>query len=351
MPERYFLEHRNLWNSDDHNIRPVWLYKQDDIGLPEIKESPPGDPPPDSLAYQALDYSPFQEVRSNRKTVLNPTPDDAELARQLAVWIDMDSMLRLGAVNAYTDNPDELFNKGKNFYWADFAGDSPLQDRRRHFPWDLDAVIRSTSGGIYGTLGTGKNGKANVSQHPFQEVILNHAEYRSRYNAIMLELLDGPLSVHAIHAALDEFQAVLIDALEEDPNSKISDVPYRFDALKTWIERRDASVREQVAANDMPKPRDPVDPTTPPPQPPPGEDVTFTGASVSDGGTWTATITFGGSAGSTTQGSWSTKAAGGCAIADEADSCSFSISGIKNNVRSVSYTDDLRSVTVQVNRP
>jgi hypothetical protein len=247
--DKWFLDHRGLWDRNG-----TWLYKQDDIGLPEIKESPTGF---DSPTYLALDYSPFQATRNSGKRILNPTPKDPELERQLTGAIDMESMLRLGAVNAFTDNPDELFNKGKNFFWADFS-----DGRRQYFPWDLDATIRSASAGIYGKVSvsrTKKGSTTTVDQHPYQSVILNHPVFREQYNQIFTELLGGPMHPDSVKVDLAAFEVVLTEALLADPNNQIGNteeaVASYFNYLRSWIDLRAASVTSQVLSNGPPAPR------------------------------------------------------------------------------------------------
>jgi hypothetical protein len=249
LPDKQFLRNRGLWQGSS-----TWLYKQDDIGLPELKENPDGST--SSPTYDELDYSPFRVAKGKNPT--NPTPSDAVLAGHMARLVDMDSWLRLGAVNAYTSNPDELFNKGKNFFWVDFMiwkTARPVAPLRLYLPWDLDASIRGTTAGIYGTTGSGKGGKGSVAQHPYQEVILNHPTYRAQYNTIFTDLLDGPMATDALQQALTRFEGVLSDALAADPNSQIDDVPYHFDKLRAWVAAREVNVRSQVQANNSPAPR------------------------------------------------------------------------------------------------
>ena len=246
LPDKRFLTHRGLWNSTS-----TWLYKQDDIGLPELKEMPGGST--GSPAYAALRYSPFQEAQGRRAS--NSTPSDAQLAGEMAKWVDMDSWLRLGAVNAFTSNPDELFNHGKNYFWVDFAESDTRGLRRLYLPWDLDAAIRNPTAGIYGTVGNGKGGKSAVSQHAYQQVILNHPQFRKQYNDIMLGLMNGPMATDRVQAALTTFEGVVSDALAADPNNNIADVPQHFAKLRAWVAAREASVRSQVQANNLPAPR------------------------------------------------------------------------------------------------
>jgi hypothetical protein len=249
LPDKWFLAHRGLWDKPS-----TWLYKQDDIGLPELKETPTGF---DSYTYVGLDYSPFQATRRSGKRIINPTPSDRVLEQDLKALINMESLLRVGAVNAFTDNPDELFNKGKNFFWADFTN-----LKREYTPWDLDATIRSTTAGIYGTLSStsGKGGKTTVSvtQHPFQSVILNHPTFRKDYNSIMTSLINGPMHPNQVAADLTQFEALLSDALAADPNNQIGDaskIAAHFEFLRQWVRARAANVAKQVSSNNMPVPR------------------------------------------------------------------------------------------------
>jgi hypothetical protein len=122
----------------------------------------------------------------------------------------------------------------------------------------LDAAIRSPSASIYGTVsGSGK--KTTVSQHPYQQVILNHPTFRVWYNGIMGELLNGPLAVDPVQEFLDDAQLLLTDALLADPNNQIGDSPeaiaQHFDSLRAWMAARHQNVRGQLSANGPPPPR------------------------------------------------------------------------------------------------
>jgi hypothetical protein len=153
-----------------------------------------------------------------------------------------------GAVDAFTANPDALFTHGKNFFYADFAH-SDL--KRRYYPWDLDAVFRGTTTGIYGRVS-----KRGVVQSNYEKILLNHPALRARYNAIMTALIadDGPLSQASVHALLDALEPVLSPAILDDPFIT-EDPAQTFAGLKSWISERIANVRAQVAANGPPATR------------------------------------------------------------------------------------------------
>lgn len=249
LPDKRFLQNRGMWTSSSTS----WLYKQDDIGLPELKEWPNDSSGPESHspAYQALDYVPFRTAITVRKKIQNPAPGDAQLEQDLNYWINMNSMLRLGAANAFAGNPDELFNHGKNFFWADFGDTSATHGPRLYFPWDLDASIRGTTDSIYGTI-SGSGRKLTLKQHPYQEVILNHPTFGAQYDALMAELLDGPFAVSAVQEFLDGAEALLTPALLADPNNQIGNTPAavaeHFDSLRAWAAARHANVRSQLDA-------------------------------------------------------------------------------------------------------
>lgn len=240
--DKQMLRNRGLWVDDE-----TWIFDQDDIGVPEIEEGDGFSP-----TYNTLCYVPFR-VAGKKGSGTCPTPTDAALATQLPLLINMRGMLTQGAVDAYTDNPDALLSHGKNFQFVDFIdpNNTGRDTRRLYFPWDLDAVFRSTSGNIYAS-GSGRK----VSVSPYQEVILRHPTFRAQYNQIMLDLLNGSLSVANVQAFLTQAEAVLSTALANDPFPTTQGSPAdEFNRLRAWVATRDANVRTQLAANGPPNPR------------------------------------------------------------------------------------------------
>jgi hypothetical protein len=232
--DKQFLRNRSLWVSGQS-----WLYFQDDRGQSEYKEGPTSVSP----TMEALHFRPFATGGQ-----LPPAPQGEALQTLLSDHINMHAMLTLGAVNAFTSNPDELFNHAKNFFWADFVPGSSLGNsngKRMYFPWDLDSAIQSTSSSIYGQ-GSG----ATFKQEPYQELILNDPAFRHQYNMILLSLLNGPLSVANLTAFLDEIEPLLTPLLEADPNSKIGNAAAHFSGLRNWVSVRHANVHQQVL-NDL----------------------------------------------------------------------------------------------------
>jgi hypothetical protein len=215
--DKRFLRNRDLWSPGQ-----TWLYKHGDIGTQTLEEGPSQTSP----TVAALNYAPFNGGNS---------PPPAGYEAQLQSLIDMKGMLVLGAVNAFTTNPDELFNKGKNFWFADLEDADGSQ--RLHFPWDLDAVFKSTSATIYG------------SNSPYTTYILNNPIFRAQYDQIMLDLLNGPLAVQSLHDFLNQLEPVLTPYLLADPNGSIDDPADHFDYLRNWISTRHANVLAQVNAD------------------------------------------------------------------------------------------------------
>jgi hypothetical protein len=116
--------------------------------------------------------------------------------------------------------------------------------------WDLDAAITDVEANIYA-----KKPRRGISQTDYQRVVLNHPAFCAQYNAIMLGLLDGPLSESAIHAFLDGVEAAVGPALAEDPYAGFGSseaVAAHFAGLRGWASRRIVNVRGQVQANQPP---------------------------------------------------------------------------------------------------
>ena len=220
----------------------TWLYEVDDINGWALESGDPHSP-----AFSALCFAPFAAASKGQKSGC-ATPNDATLEPALDGLIEIDAMLAQGAVDAFTDNPDALFSHGKNFFFADFDH-SGL--KRRYYPWDLDAVFRTTTGGIYG-----KMARRGVSQSPYQRILLNHPGLRVRYNSVLSALVaeEGPLSEVNLHAFLDSLEPVLGPALDEDP-FRVENAATTFQSLRSWISQRIVNVRDQIQANGPPSPR------------------------------------------------------------------------------------------------
>jgi hypothetical protein len=248
---KQFLRNRDLWTTSNPT---TWMYKQDDIGRAEFDEGPTLEDgtPVDSPTVDALCFAPFRP-KTGEWAATCPAPSDGLLDETLNGLIDMQVMLTQGAIDAFTVNDDAMLTKGKNFFFVDRTG-----ELRRHYPWDLDAVFRAPGSNIYSVGSTtSKRGVVTYTQSEFQALILNHPVYRDQYNAIMVGLVDGPLSAASIDALFARVRPALEAALATDPyvSQFVSgSVSGHVDSLRTWIANREAMVRNQVAAN-VPAPR------------------------------------------------------------------------------------------------
>jgi spore coat protein CotH len=259
QPDKTFLKNRDLYTEN-----ATWLYKAGSVGTDyELKV---GDP--DSPTLADLCFAPFGAAGSDGgggkgngkgngkggsgndgggSTGCTVPDSDNEMAAKLNDLIDMEAMLTLGAVSAFHMGPDDLFSKGKNFYFIDFGG-----DKRLYTQWDLDTVFtsRSPEGSIYGTAKKGnkkRGGSTELSQTAYQEVILNNSVFRSQYEGIMADLLNGPLQIDAQIAFLNDLEVLLAEALAADPNRNFTgSVSERFDSLRNWVSGRFSNINDQL---------------------------------------------------------------------------------------------------------
>jgi len=149
----------------------------------------------------------------------------ADLATSLPQHLDIDQMLRVGAVNALLANTDSPLLKDNNYGFYDWAGGP-----RFYLPWDLDTTMRSDYDVFTGTVSGGVT--------MYVDVLFSN--WQADYTAIFDELLSGPLSLAAIHGELDRAQTVAGAALGGSA---------AFTELKDWWSARHAAVSSQVAAH------------------------------------------------------------------------------------------------------
>jgi hypothetical protein len=217
--DKRFLQNRGLWIDDE-----TWLYEVEDLQGQEMDEGGPGDSP----LVTALCYSPFASPNTC------PTPDAATLASALPPVIDMQGLLTLAAVGAFSANPDAIFSHGKNFYFVDYLAGQ----RRVYLPWDLDSAL---SGG-------GANADIYALQSHYSQVLLNVPAFRAQYSHILNALVCGPFREARLHDFLAELEPVLSAALEADPNNQLGgqSVAEFFEARRDWFSQRVQSVQTQI---------------------------------------------------------------------------------------------------------
>jgi CotH kinase protein len=217
--DKRFLQNRGLWIDDE-----TWLYEVEDINGPaQMDEGGPGDSP----LVELLCYSPFKAPDSC------PTPDPATLAAALPPVIDMQGLLSLAAVDAFSANSDAIFSHGKNFYFVDYLAGQ----QRLYLPWDLDSAL---SGG-------GVNHNVYAPESDYSHVLLGVPEFRAQYSQILNDLVCGPFLEANLHAFLNALEPVLSDALAADPNNQIGgSVADFFAARRVWFSERLQAVSSQI---------------------------------------------------------------------------------------------------------
>lgn len=200
-------------NRDIYSETGTWLYKVDgSTGL----ETGIGNSP----TFDHLNFAPFVKSKGN-------TPPAPDLEIDLPQWIDMESMLTLGACNAYVENADELFkNNGKNSFAVDFL--PPNERLRQYYPWDLDSSIKQGTDTVFGIANP-------IFDEPWFQRVYQHT---------LREMIEGPLSAAKVHPFIDDLASVLGPELASDPF--ISSGTSSVTALKNWITTRNASVLGQL---------------------------------------------------------------------------------------------------------
>jgi len=235
--DKRFLENRGLYIQDE-----TWLYKRPGDNTVELKVG--DDLNPKSPGVEALCYDPFvfaDDPNGNLIPVggVCPVPDDPNLVAMTNEWVNIKAMLAMEGTNAFVGNPDSLFSNTKNVYFLDF--NIPSNPRKRmYFPWDQDSPMESLDFDIYNLAGS----------TIWRDIILANTTFRSHYNQILVDLLNGPLSGANISAFIDDIRTPeLIAALTADPHNQIGgsvEVLERFVEIENWYSDRVVNVLAQI---------------------------------------------------------------------------------------------------------
>jgi hypothetical protein len=235
-------------NHDYYVSHDSWLYKYADCE-PGFVLRTGDDDFPKSPAVEALCYQPF--VNTGDDPNLMPSggecsiPNDVNIVADMNEYVNMKRMLTSQAAAAFLANSDSLFSSGNNTYFLDWNLDDPCESRKRmYLEWDVDSSFKSTSEDIYYTS----------SSDIYDTVILGNPVFRSQYNQIMRDLLDGPFQFEDINDFLDMVEPVISDAVEADTwamshlSSRLgaSSAAEAFDWLRDWFKDRIPDVRNQV---------------------------------------------------------------------------------------------------------
>lgn len=133
--------------------------------------------------------------------VLNNEPDET-FAEEIEKVLDVDETLRFLAVSALVVHLDNYIAMGHNYY---------LYDNNSKFvilPWDLNMAFGTFNFGLstdqlinyYIDEPTG----GPMEERPLVERLLSHPAYLEKYHEYLEELLDGPFSVEAMTARINE---------------------------------------------------------------------------------------------------------------------------------------------------
>ncbi|HUH02396.1 MAG TPA: CotH kinase family protein [Kofleriaceae bacterium] len=160
-------------------------------------------------------------------------PSADQLAAELPGKLDIDQLLRMGAVNAAIANTDSPLLKFNNYLYYDWAGGP-----RIYLPWDLDTAMNSSYDVFTGSVPGGTT--------VFTDVLFTHWE--DDYDAILTALLAMPLTPDAIEGETDRAVAVAGGALDADPNIT-GGAADAGSALATWWRARHAEVTASVEAH------------------------------------------------------------------------------------------------------
>ncbi|MCC6554818.1 MAG: CotH kinase family protein, partial [Polyangiaceae bacterium] len=175
--------------------------------------------------------NPYEEALCFLSNNPCPTPPADELLTYLPEHLDIPQLLRMGAVNGIIANTDAPLGKDNNYYFYDWAGGGRL-----YIPWDLDTVMKDNSSLFSGsgtTLYTG--------------VLFTHWE--DDYDAILTELLEGPLDAGWIDEELALASSVAKPALDADPFVTGSTFDEAAANLQSWWSARHPVIHEEVLAH------------------------------------------------------------------------------------------------------
>jgi hypothetical protein len=258
QPDKQFLKNRGKWVSDQ-----TYLYKAGDLNGAERKEVGCEDDVTkiDSPTYHTLDCKPF----SNGKQAKDCTYEELHNS------IDMDVMLSQGAIETFISSPDDLFSKGKNYYFVDYSDETCTAEastmKRAYYQWDLDSVFHKVTQDIYtmtaGGGGGGKGGpkrhlqkgsgggggKTSTQQTPYQKIIFGYEPFLTIFNAklgLLLDTAEDSIINKAIDY-LDLMKPALVPYLEADVNS--GPALGSLDNLPAWLAKRQEIVAEQICSD------------------------------------------------------------------------------------------------------
>ncbi len=157
-------------------------------------------------------------------------PSSSELAASLPVHLDITQMLYFGAINALIGNTDAPLAKDNNFIFYDQA-----PGYRYYFPWDLDTTMNQTPALFRGAVSGGTS--------MYWDALFSNWE--GDYDLLLTDLLEGPLTLAAIEAEIDQAVSVAGAALDADPYVD-GDAASSAGDLRTWWQARHPQAVSEV---------------------------------------------------------------------------------------------------------
>jgi len=151
---------------------------------------------------------------------------DAELARRLGEFVDLDEMARFMAVTVWLSDGDSLMDNGQNFYtYLD-----PRTNKLVFIPWDLD----HTFGQFPQHLNQRQREERPIfprwyKRNPFLERIFTVPAFRQLYVAHLTEFSRTLLDPKRLAGQVDELAPYIRTAVAEQGRAARTDILDRFD--------------------------------------------------------------------------------------------------------------------------
>ncbi|MBI5507783.1 MAG: CotH kinase family protein [Deltaproteobacteria bacterium] len=160
-----------------------------------------------------------------------PVPTD--VGTTLPEHLQLDQLLRVGAVNALIANTDGLIFKDNNYYHYDYAGG------RVYLPWDLDTAMNA---GFDPFTGAGVGGRTTM----YTDVLF--PTFEADYDELLTTLMAVPLTRAAIDTELARVVTVASVAMAADPYVG-GDAATPVAAISSWWDEQYPAVAASVAAH------------------------------------------------------------------------------------------------------
>ena len=175
--------------------------------------------------------------------------DDATFRKEIGSFLDVDNYLRFLAMTALISNTDSFFGLGHNYYLYL----NPKTNKLHFVPWDLDRA--------FANFGNANQNMDLSLTHPYggthrlTERLLASPEVATQYQKLLKDLAGTAFAKERLLKQLTAAEAAVKEPLERDAKAAAArkegaggfGMFGRPPALKEFVEKRTASVAEQVA--------------------------------------------------------------------------------------------------------